>query len=121
MARQKTPEYMMATESFVTTIDGTPQQVSKGDLVHPDHPILRGRESLFAPAKGHVRFDVEQATAAPGEKRGAAEPVEHFPEGTQGPSMDEYTIVELKEFAKTRGVEGYSTMNKAELVKALEE
>lgn len=63
-------DYWQAKESFVTMLDGEVTQVSKGDLVHPDHPILRGREELFQPAKGHIRFDVEQATAAPGEKRG---------------------------------------------------
>ena len=64
-------EYYQAVESFVTMLDGEPTQVSAGDLVHPDHPILRGRPELFRPAKGHVRFDVEQATSAPGEKRGS--------------------------------------------------
>jgi len=70
VARQQI-QYYQAVESFVTMLNGEHQQVSKGDLVHPDHPILKGRESLFRPAKDFVRFDVEQATAAPGEKRGA--------------------------------------------------
>lgn len=60
-----------AKESFVTTLDGEIQQVSKGDLVHPEHPLLKGRAELFEPATNYVRFDVEQATSAPGEKRGA--------------------------------------------------
>lgn len=62
--------YMQAKESFVTMLDGEPVQVSAGDLVHPDHPLLKGREGLFRPARDHIRFDVEQATKAPGEKRG---------------------------------------------------
>lgn len=71
MSRRGEPiQYYQAKESFVTMLNGEPQQVSAGDLVHPDHPILKGRESLFRPARDHVRFDVEQATAAPGEKRG---------------------------------------------------
>ena len=68
--RPRRIEYMQAKESFVTMLNGEPQQVSAGDLVHPDHPILKGREELFQPARNHIRFDVEQATAAPGEKRG---------------------------------------------------
>lgn len=63
-------EYFQAVESFVTMLDGEPTQVSAGDLVHPDHPILKGRAQLFKPAKNYIRFDVEQATAGPGEKRG---------------------------------------------------
>lgn len=63
-------EYMQAIDSFFTMLNGEPVQVSKGDLVHPDHPLLKGREQLFRPARNHIRFDVEQATAAPGEKRG---------------------------------------------------
>jgi hypothetical protein len=71
MARGREPiEYFQAIESFVTMLNGEPQQVSAGDLVHPDHPILKGRESLFRPARDHIRFNVEQATAAPGERRG---------------------------------------------------
>jgi hypothetical protein len=64
-------QYMQAKQSFVTMFNGEPTQVSAGDLVHPDHPILQGRAELFQPAKNHIRFDVEQATASPGEKRGA--------------------------------------------------
>lgn len=65
-------EYYQAKESFVTMLNGEQTQVSAGDLVHPDHPILKGREHLFRKAKDHVRFNVvEQATAAPGERRGA--------------------------------------------------
>lgn len=59
----------MARESFVTTIDGDQISVAAGDLVRAGHPMLKGRESLFKPAEGYVRFDVEQATAAPGEQR----------------------------------------------------
>lgn len=39
------------------------RRVRQGEVVQDDDPILVGRESLF------VRVDVEQATAAPGEKR----------------------------------------------------
>lgn len=58
-----------AKESFVTQQGGDTISVTKGDLVRAGHPILKGREDLFKPAEGYVRFDIEQATAAPGEKR----------------------------------------------------
>jgi hypothetical protein len=32
-------------------------------------PLLKGREEHFEPVESFGRFDVEQATAAPGEKR----------------------------------------------------
>lgn len=60
----------MARESFATTLDGDIVSVSKGDLVRAGHPIMKGREDQFEPAEGYVRFDIEQATAAPGEVRG---------------------------------------------------
>ena len=59
----------MATESFVVTLDGQIVSVKRGDLVRAGHPLLKGRASLFAPALDYVRFEVEQATAAPGERR----------------------------------------------------
>jgi hypothetical protein len=68
--RQQAVDYYQAKESFVTMLNDEPTTVAKGDLVHPDHPILKGREELFQPAEGHIRFDVEDATAAPGRKRG---------------------------------------------------
>jgi len=44
--------------------------VNKGDLVREGHPLLEGRAALFTEAARRVAYDVEQATAAPGEKRG---------------------------------------------------
>jgi hypothetical protein len=61
-----------ARESFVTMLDGEQVAVSRGDLVRKGHPLLKGRDELFRPAEGYIRFDVEQATAAPGEKRGGS-------------------------------------------------
>lgn len=59
-----------ARESFSTDIAGTPVVVHKGELVREGHPLLEGREGLFEPYEQRVAFDVEQATASPGEKRG---------------------------------------------------
>ena len=62
--------YYEANQGFATTFEGEPLFVQKGELVHKSHPLLKGREELFDPADRITRFDVEQATAAPGEKRG---------------------------------------------------
>jgi hypothetical protein len=72
MARPRKIDLYMACEAFVTTIDGDQISVREGDLVRAGHPLLKGREGLFKPAEGYVRFDVEQATAAPGEMRDLA-------------------------------------------------
>lgn len=68
----RTTDLYQARESFVTQMDGDTISVTKGDLIRKGHPLLKGRDELFEPAEGYVRFDVEQATAAPGEKRGKA-------------------------------------------------
>ena len=71
MAKAKADTYR-AKESFVTMFEGEQVAVAKGDLFDGSHRILRGRDELFEPVerKDFVRFDVEEATAAPGRKRG---------------------------------------------------
>jgi hypothetical protein len=69
MAREKVELYK-ANQSAATMFDGENVFIHEGDLVRAGHPILKGREWLFEPAEDYVRFDVEQASAAPGEKRG---------------------------------------------------
>ena len=74
-------KYYRATAGFVAVIDGDQVAVPAGELVRAGHPILKRREDLFEPVTSFGRFDVdradeepepevEQATAAPGEKRG---------------------------------------------------
>jgi hypothetical protein len=64
-----------AREPLSATVDGVPVYLDKGDLVDDGDPVLQGRESMFEPFVPKVRtydrreVDVEQATAAPGEKR----------------------------------------------------
>jgi hypothetical protein len=65
--------YYRANQGFATVFDGENVFVQKGELVSADHPLLKGREGLFDHVTSFGRFDtseVEQATAAPGEKRG---------------------------------------------------
>lgn len=64
-------------DSFVVEIDGEPVAYRKGELVHPDDPILKRSPAAFKPfefphpVKRQASPRVEAATAAPGEKRGA--------------------------------------------------
>ena len=63
-----TNDVYVATASFEAFIDGQRVLVQRGKTrVRDGHPLLDGREHLFTPQT--VRFDVEQATRAPGEKR----------------------------------------------------
>lgn len=57
----------MAMYQAVKTFAFRDRVVSKGDVVASDDPILEGRESLFRLVPPPP--DVEQATAAPGERR----------------------------------------------------
>lgn len=61
-----------ANTSFIALVAGVEVPVRKGDLADGDAAIVRKYPTLWDPAA--VRFTaprVEQATAAPGEKRGA--------------------------------------------------
>jgi hypothetical protein len=67
----KKPDLYIANQSFSTMVDGEIIGVDKGDLVAPGHKILKGRMNFFDPAEpeDYVKFGLERATAAPGEKR----------------------------------------------------
>ena len=109
----------VARDSGHAEIDGIPYAFHRGDRVAEGHPLLKlhGSEALFEPADAHVRFEVEQATAAPGETRDVQIPDDEG--GDEG--LEAHTVVELQQMARDQGIEGYSTLNKAELVAALEE
>jgi hypothetical protein len=70
MAKAASSSLLVARESFVAELDGTEYDIKEGELIEADHPLARKLPHQFiAPT---LRFPkVEQATAAPGEKRGA--------------------------------------------------
>lgn len=61
--------------SFAVHVGGSPRVVVAGTLVDADDPIVRGHEALFEDVETYMsdKADraarVEQATAAPGERR----------------------------------------------------
>ena len=58
-------------EPFSMDIDGVPTTFRRGDLVWSDNIGVQTAPGAFQDAEeGVARPDVEQATAAPGEKRG---------------------------------------------------
>lgn len=61
----------VAKESGSTEIKGESYVFVKGvTRVREGHPILKTCPEYFEPVEEHVHYDVEKATAAPGEKRG---------------------------------------------------
>ncbi len=61
---------LIARDSFVLHYDGSEVSILGGvTRVRSGHPMLKGVEHLFEPMTVH--YDIEQATAAPGERRGA--------------------------------------------------
>lgn len=70
MASARKTEFFVARESFHADIDGVPTVVSKGEIARVGASVLDTHAGYFEPIDRHVRYDVEQATAAPGERRG---------------------------------------------------
>lgn len=64
-------------EPFAADMDGVQRVVPAGTLLDSSDPIVKGRENLFEPVDTFMARqspDVEQATAAPGEKRSVGRP-----------------------------------------------
>lgn len=67
----------VATVTFMCDIDGEQIWVEKGKTrVRQGHPLLTRYSDSFQPVDTGVHFDVEQATAAPGELRGDPPPAD---------------------------------------------
>lgn len=71
MPRTREPRIYAATEAFSVIEDGAPINFNRGDLVEEGDPILdTHRDKFDKPRVRHYSGRVEQATAAPGERRG---------------------------------------------------
>jgi hypothetical protein len=67
----KGTEIYVAIESGVAEIKGQVYPFTKGvTRVRKGHPLLKDHGVFFQPVEEDVHYEVEQATAAPGEKRG---------------------------------------------------
>jgi hypothetical protein len=74
MVKATEPTIVRATEAFIGEVGGETLRVVKGDLFEADHPAVRKWPHLFEAILIRypvTRTRVEQATAGPGEKRGA--------------------------------------------------
>lgn len=71
MPARKVERYR-AKHAFGVMYDGEQITIPAGEIVRAGHPLLKGRDEHFEPVESFGRFDVdvEQATDAPGEKRG---------------------------------------------------
>lgn len=74
-AKRQKAEYYRVRQSFGVMLDGEQITVYAGEIVPADSPLLKqfsaaAVEEHFEPVTSFGRWDVEAATAAPGEKRG---------------------------------------------------
>lgn len=67
---------LRCTNPFVAYLDGVPRLVTGGELVDANDPVVQGRDQFFEPVDDYLSRrgtkaapTVEQATAAPGERR----------------------------------------------------
>lgn len=61
--------YSIIGDGSILQYDGVEYTFNRNTLIHEDHPIRRKYPELFQLCRLNYT-DVEQATAAPGEKRG---------------------------------------------------
>ena len=119
---------LCCTEAFAYSEPNGVQRVLRpGDLVEADDPAVKGREDKFetVEANAHRATDrragkpvegvIEQATAAPGEKRAVSVP-EEPPRGGPGSGRDAWVA-----YAGARGVEVTDDMSREDIMAALEQ
>lgn len=71
MARATKSDVYIATQSGVAEIDGETCVFVRGKTrVRAGHALLLAVPDYFEPAGEHVHYDVEDASAEPGKKRG---------------------------------------------------
>ena len=71
MATRESAEVLVVAESFIGRIGDEERFFRAGDLIRPNDPAVKKWPNLFRAATYPNEARVEQATAAPGEKRGA--------------------------------------------------
>jgi hypothetical protein len=76
MAPKRKADYYKVRQSFGVMIDGEQMTIHADEIVSVDSVLYKqlssaAREEHLVPVTSFGRWDVEQATAAPGEKRGA--------------------------------------------------
>ncbi len=69
MAGKSKADIYVAKHSFAAEVDGESVFVNAGERVRSGHPLLAAQGDFFEPVDQTVHYDVEQTTAAPGEKR----------------------------------------------------
>lgn len=75
MPQTKQDGFVQPVQPAAGTVDGESFVLKRSDVFASDHPIVRAHPELFRPLEAtHQRPCVEQATAAPGEKRGQSKP-----------------------------------------------
>lgn len=83
-------KFFTVTESFIGNLDGIEVEYQKGEVVGADDPAVKKMPSHFEPIVvkgGAVRGGVEQATAAPGEKRSYVRKSKPEPEQPAGKAL----------------------------------
>jgi hypothetical protein len=71
MPRTAQPRYVRPIEAATFDHDGEMVVLNPNEIIDADHPMVRARPHLFkALEASRSRPVVEQATAAPGERRG---------------------------------------------------
>ena len=60
-------DQLVVKTSFIASFDGADRIFRAGDLIDANHPAVKQFPDYFKPQEAHR---IEQATAAPGERRG---------------------------------------------------
>ncbi len=107
---------LVAKRPFSVDINGAPRSVKRGETFRKGHPVVEGREHLFKPFK--VDNEIEQATAAPGEKRSTRIRKESKSETTESeaPAEDESAPEQVEESTEgSTDTTDYSELKQPEL------
>lgn len=68
--RSQHADVYVARHGFSCVVEGIEYRVAEGERIRGTHPLASAAAEYLEPSDASVHYDVEQATAAPGEKRG---------------------------------------------------